>query len=883
VDSQRIVAGNVTGIVDLGLMPQMLIQRVDVVTGGASASWGSDAVAGVVNVITDKKFSGFKASIAGSITTYGDDPQMLFQAAGGTDFAGGKGHIEASAEYAYEGGIPGLPGGIGTSAPSGRQWYAPKSLASYASPAATPAGMPQFYVIHNSQETQYGSPTALINAGPLQGITFDANGQPTNFAYGVGPTGLQCTPSKAANGALTNCVSTFASGGDLSGTFAQNWLAFGVNRQNEYARVSYDLMPGVNVWGTVMLGNVITKTSLNNFFMSTVNIACGNAAGGPNAFVPAAINALCVANKITSFPIGTANNNIPPQRLLFTVRDMRRYTIGANGAFNLLGMDWTWDSYYEHGETDTHLKSQNLNQPYYNAAIDSVVNSSGIVVCRSALAQSEGCQPYNPFVMASPNQAMLNWLFGGTHMTNVNGRLLGSSQLSRYKQDAFSVSANTQPFSTWAGPVSLATGFEYRREYYNVIGDACSISNCGDPLEIANTNWASSNFYNGTGKYHVAEGFVEFGVPLLKSDGFGAVDLDLGGRATGYSTSGYVNTWKVGLTWDTPIEGLRFRAVQSRDIRAPNLSELYAAPKSQMQNVKNDFTNVTSTIQLVTLGNANLAPEKAQNTELGVVYSPEWLPGFTQSVDYFRIYVNGQIASFNSQNISDLCFQGLQTFCAAITTNPPGGNVQTLPYASINATPFNYSWTLADGFDFETGYQTGLDFTDLPGNFSFRSLITHMSRYTTFTGVPGTIPDNLAGSNVGNGGNLGTGAGVTPHWKAFVSQKYATDQWSLTFTERFISAGKIDNNYVLCSFGSCPLSTTTHPTINENVMPSAFYLDLGGTYDIATGLQGYFKIDNLLNKDPPVSPGGTAEGWNVDSNLYDPYGRFYHVGIRINI
>jgi outer membrane receptor protein involved in Fe transport len=882
LDGQRVVAGNVTGVTDLGLLPQMLIQRVDIVTGGASASWGSDAVAGVVNIVTDKHFSGVKLNVEGGITTYSDDPQLLVQAAAGTDFAGGRGHIEGSLEYDYEGGIPGLPSGNGISGPGGRQWFSPLYLANYPNPASVPAGMPQYNWVKNGQETQYGSLTALVVSGPLQGTTFNANGQAQPFQYGVGPTGQQCVPAKNAAGSLTNCISPFASGGDLSGTFAQNWMAFGVSRQTGYLRASYDLTPEISVWGTAMFGNVLTKTSLNNFFMASVPIQCGNAAGGANAFLPASVNAQCIANNITSFNVGTANDNDPYQRLLFTVRDLRRFVIGVDGSFDMMGSKWTWEAFADHGETDTHLKSQQINQNYFNAAVDSIVGPNGNIVCRSPVAQQEGCVPYNPFTLQPQSQAVWNWVFGGSHMTNVNGRLLGSSQLSRYKQDSFSISLNGEPFSTWAGPVALATGFEWRREYYHVYGDSCSISNCGDPLEAANTNWNSANFFNGLGSYNVAEGFVEFVVPLLNDVELGNVNLDLGGRATGYSTSGYVNTWKLGLTYDTPIPGLRLRAVMSRDIRAPNLSELFAAPRSQNQPVTNDFTGTQSNIQLVTNGNPALQPEKAQTTEVGIVYSPEWLPGFNQSIDYYRTYLTGEINSFTGQNISDLCFQGHAEFCSAITTNPPGGNVATLPYSAIQAYPFNFASTVTDGFDFETSYEFSLNDIGIPGDFMTRALITHISKFILFTGVPNTIPNDYAGNNAGNGGTLLTGAGITPHWKLYANENYTEGDWTFNVTERFVSAGKYDNNYVQCT-SACPTSTPQHPTISYNTMPSAFYLDLGGTYNFGAGWQAYYKIDNLLNKDPPQYPTGAAEGYGVNSNLYDLYGRFYHLGFRLQL
>src|SRR5882724_7634744 len=105
LDSQRVVSGNFNGAVDVSQMPQILIERVDVVTGGASASWGSDAVAGVINFITDTKFEGFKFNAQAGLSNYGDSANVLFQSAVGTSFAGGRGHFEIAGEYAYNDGL----------------------------------------------------------------------------------------------------------------------------------------------------------------------------------------------------------------------------------------------------------------------------------------------------------------------------------------------------------------------------------------------------------------------------------------------------------------------------------------------------------------------------------------------------------------------------------------------------------------------------------------------------------------------------------------------------------------------------------------------------------------------------------------------------------
>ncbi len=208
LDGQRVVPANVTGVPDISLFPQLLIDRVDVVTGGASASYGSDAVGGVVNFITNKKFEGFKANVSGGVTTYGDDKQGLFQAAFGKAFLDDRLHFEASVEYDHEQGVP--AGGFGEDAPGGRDWY---TTATLVNTGQANNGSPQYLYREHAQAYQY-TKYGLISAGPLQGTAFDKNGNPFQFQYGSNGV-----PTKAANGNVTGCYSSgaFCVGGDLSG------------------------------------------------------------------------------------------------------------------------------------------------------------------------------------------------------------------------------------------------------------------------------------------------------------------------------------------------------------------------------------------------------------------------------------------------------------------------------------------------------------------------------------------------------------------------------------------------------------------------------------------------------------------------------------------
>ncbi len=863
LDGQRVVPANVQGLVDVSEFPQLLTQRVDVVTGGASASWGSDAVGGVVNFVTNKTFTGFKANIQGGVSTYGDNLTGTYQMAAGTTFANGKGHLIGSFEYSHTDGVPsGIVGGVGAGAlPNGRTWWTQPTLMQRTI-AGTPAGQPQYVVAQNVQDYQtarYG----IITAGPLQGIAFQGNGTPYNFNYGSGGV-----PQKNAAGTVVspnpaNCIAPFCVGGDLSGVLGGGvTLTSPSTRGDIYLRGSYDITPHTTLWATMNLAEVGASNIPNPtaWKQGNLTIQCSN------AFLAASLQTACAANNITSFAFGSAFANLGPQ-YVHSNRDQRRYVVGGDGSFQLFGTDWTWDSYYQHGENNTRINVANETlTPNFNAAIDAVTDASGAVVCRSTVAQAQGCVPFNPFGNTQATLAQRTWLYGGQYYP-------GPLQNTHQKQDAASISFNSEPVSDWAGPVSFATGMEYRQEGYHVAGDPASAGGTTNPLlSPMGSNWYAGNFHNGSGSYHVWEGFMEFVVPLVNNVSLGKADLDLAGRATGYSTSGYVQTWKAGITWDTPIEGLRLRALQSRDVRAPNLSELYAAANVTNNTATDPFTGALhpqQQIQNVTTGNLALQPEKSANTQIGFVYQPDWLPGFQTSVDYYRVGLKGQIGSGVSPIL--LCQQGFQQGCNAILT--VGGvdpRDPTAVWTQVLNQPFNIASTVTDGFNFETSYQFSLE-QWVPGDFTLRLLMTHVSKFISISGVPGTIPSESAGTN----------SGSIPHWKGLLTETYDTGKWNITFTENYVSDGVYNRAYIQCTTG-CPLPTANYPTVNQNGIPGQILLDISSSYHLDDNWQVYIKVDNVADTAPPPIWFASVQSGTDGQFLYDVVGRMFHVGARAN-
>ncbi len=855
LDGQRVVGANVTGVPDISLFPQLLIQRVDVVTGGASASYGSDAVGGVVNFITNKRFEGFKANVEGGITTYGDDGQYLIQAAAGHAFLDDRLHVEVSGEYDHEDGVPG--GGFGESAANGRKWY---RTTTFLNRAVTNDGSPQYLVRNHAQAYQY-TKYGLISAGPLQGTAFDVNGNPFPFVYGSNGT-----PVKNAAGNVTNCFSAggFCVGGDTSGNVGiGTTLQSTLKRWDGYGRIGYDVDANNEIYATVNVARVDTVNQPNPGATKTgLTLQCSN------PFVPASIMAACATAGITSFQFGTSNGELPNNITVYPSRKQYRFVGGADGKLPFLGSTWTYDAYYEHGEniTDIHVDNITLT-PRYNNAIQAI-SLNGQIVCADATARAAGCVPLDIIGGVAPSAAALAYIEPAA----------GPFQHTRQVQDVVSASISGEPLTLPAGKLSVATGVEYRNEFYHVTADPYgngvsaespySTAYPADPVLSTNgANWYAGNYHDGRGSYHVLESFLELNAPLFKSDALGSANLNVAGRATHYSTSGTVYTWKIGGTWETPIDGVRIRAVTSRDVRAPNLSELFAAPISvTVPNFTNPFNNTALTILQNTIGNAALRPEVARNTEAGIVLSrPHWLPGFSASFDYYRISLKGVISTLGAQQEVNLCQAGITQLCSAFNLAPATGT----PFVNIQS--FNLASIFTDGFDIEASYRMGLSGVGLPGNFTIRALATNVRNFITDPGIPGTVPVQSAGANSGN----------TPSWKLLGVETYDTDRFSLTLQQRWFSDGVYGTQYVVCSAGNCPVSTVNNPTIDNNSMPGALYMDVGGSYNLTKKLTAYFKIDNMFDKDPVPSP-QTNTGVDINPALYDTLGRMYRFGIRYN-
>jgi outer membrane receptor protein involved in Fe transport len=362
-------------------------------------------------------------------------------------------------------------------------------------------------------------------------------------------------------------------------------------------------------------------------------------------------------------------------------------------------------------------------------------------------------------------------------------------------------------------------------------------------------------------------------------------------RATEYSTAGYVTTWKVGATWQ-PIDDIRLRVTRSRDIRAPNLNDLFQAGTANSDSVSNPgFVTGTSpsfvpagqppqagySYSGFATGNANLEPEKSNQWNAGAVFSPTFLPGCNLAVDSFDIKVKSGISSFSAQQIVNLCFLGEAVFCNAITTDPARTQNPAQPYLIIRTQPFNAASQEVRGVDIEASYRMPLDrlFSGADGAFTLRGLATHYIENRFNSGVPGTVVLNTAGVNGGQAS--------TPEWIYRVSASYDTDAFGITAIGRGVSAGKYVANGIECQT-NCPVSTVNAPTYERNRVSGAFYVDLNMTTKFNALGRGdgefFINVTNLFDSNPILLP---ETGLAANSTYSDLLGRAFRVGMRLRM
>jgi iron complex outermembrane receptor protein len=887
VNGRRSVSSTITGIVDVNTIPQALISRVDVVTGGASAAYGSDAVAGVVNFVLDTKYEGLKLEADSGITTYGDGFNYSFNATGGMSFAGGRGHVLLAGEIAHRDGILEVD----------RDWNAVGFLR-FENPAylANPnSGVPQFIFVRGAGPINSTPGSIITNSeggtvNRLRGRYFGPGGAVNQFVYGD-----MTFPSQTGT-----AVPLRTRGGDwrVNDSGRNIGLEPRDDRHGVFGRISYEITDSIELFAEA----AYNKQEV--LFNAGPNLQTGirlNATGCTQTPVPITCNAFLLNTMgaaalqgITSVTIATTSADLP-FRGINNEREVQRYLIGAEGEFGLFGKTARWDVYGQYGRADLREQLRDIqNIARINNARDAAFAPTGsgfpagsiqclINVDANPNNNDPACVPLNRLGLGVANPAAIDYVLGDPYRDQV------------LEQTMAGVNFSATPFATWAGDVSVAIGAEYRKEKVSgFVPDEFKpvpIVDANGNVTGASNRWSVGNYLPSFGSYDVKEAYLETVVPLgLGLEFNGAV------RATDYSTAGYVTTWKVGATWQ-PIDDFRLRVTRSRDIRAPNLNDLFQAGTANSDSVSNPgvlsgtsppFVPAGQPVQAgysysgFATGNPDLEPEKSDQWNVGAVFSPTFLPGFNLAVDYFDIKVNSGISSFSAQAIVNLCFVGEQAFCDAISVDPTRTQNPGQPYLLIKTQPFNAASQEVRGVDIDASYRMPLDrlFGGADGAFTLRGLATHYIENRFDSGVPGTTVLNSAGVN---GGQTGT-----PSWIYRVSASYDNDDFGITAIGRGVSSGKYVSNGIECQT-TCPINRTPteisqFPTYESNHVSGAFYVDLNVTkkFDaLGRGAGEFFvNVTNVFDSNPILLP---ETGLAANSTYSDLLGRAFRVGMRLKL
>jgi len=880
-DGQRVVSSNLLGGgVDLTTLPVTLVKRVDVVTGGASAAWGSDAVAGVVNLVLDKEFEGLKGKLEFGDGTEIAHKKVATELAWGTRFADGRGHLILSGNY--------------TASPDAvfigqTGWWQGTTLVQ--NPAYSIGGSQPLFVhrdhVGNIQVTQGGLIAAnsaggvgsSLAANSLVGLQFGANGAVSAFNPGT----------IYSTGCYNGC-----SANERTSALRYSMLAVPYSHATVFGYASYELTSDIKASLQLNYGlssersegglrqSAVTIRPDNAYLSPAIAAAFGTLSNGFNAGTGASGTAAAPTQAIL---IGTQNlNNISAGSYSFHALCE---TVGApcndnhralmRGVFSLEGRldeNWTWNGYIQHsGVRERQALRNNSLTPRYNFATDAVrvtaanQGSSGLAIgsiqCRALLlgnAAAAGCQPLNVLGINVASDAALLYVNPGR---DPNSAILDNETIALNQDVIAGAMQGVLPWALPAGPVAVAFGAEYRHEQGGVIQ--------ADPRGAAG-QWAAGNFLPYQGQYHVEEGFLEVDAPLLKDSIVQSLNVNAAGRLTSYSTSGLVETWKLGLVSQVNNQ-VRLRASWSLDIRAPQISELFSPGIPSAQNCRYPTNSLFYQCIAFQSGNSALQPEKAVTVSGGVVLTPEFVPGLMLTADWYSINLHGAIDTTDFQTVIDRCLAGQTVYCTQLVFT--GGSQPS----RINVSPLNSALDSVSGLDVTAHYVHPI----LDGSLAWDLVGTYMDQQTR----------TALGITYDRAGALGASPDVyasgIPKLKANLAATYTQDAVSLTVQGRFVGSAVLSNGTQgqprIVSASLSPTGVLTRGDIrglvDDNSIDAVAYLDLRASYRWTDMVQFYGAMDNVGDVAPPIV--ATTSGGNMpNSGVYDVLGRTFRVGVRVS-
>jgi outer membrane receptor protein involved in Fe transport len=876
VNGRRQVTGSPTGSsVDLNTIPTALIDHFDLITGGASTAYGSDAVAGVVNIVLKKNFEGIAAEYQNGISSRGDGSETYGTLTLGGNFAKERGNVTVSFSYDHAGAIMSKDRDITA---TDTTWT--PGLFEY---SGTHVGPFQPVLGIGSAFSSYGLKgrfrIACLNAGTGQVV--------------AGAAGC-------STGSYNPDGTTFNSAVDGFDRNPNRYIRVPVSRKVFAATSHYDITEGLTAFAEATYALTGASQQLEPYPGTSEdglsNPISANGTGiiipRNNPYIPAGLQSILALTKNTASPglfyyrrfadLGDRTGDVN--------RHFAKITFGLEG--KLPFGDWTWSSYYEWGRTEESqhnggyydkIKMQNALNTQVATAADIAGGAKYVTLgginyeCSDVYARAAGCIPID--------------LFGANAISPAAAKYVSSLvTIQDYAEEQVgNIQATGSLFALPAGDVKIAAGAEYRHEQAEFTPDAASQAGT-----VAGNQQPATK-----GAFQVSELFAEGILPLVKDVPLiQYLELNGAARWAHYSSAGDAWSWSYRAIWK-PVDDVNVRGAYSSSTRAPNISELYS-PSAQTfpgfsttadpcrganvsANCLASFAAVGATASArptytQTLaqgvggyqsGNPDLKPETSHSLTVGVVYSPSWLSSFQTSIDYYNINIHGYIGGLSIASTLAACFSpdaapyATNTFCQqVIRTNDPTYGPRI---AQINFPTFNLGSIATSGLDGEVSY--GFAMSDLADNlekagaWSFRLNVNYINSYTTNPGTAGSTPLPSAGT-VGQA-----------HFTGILHSTYSLDPINVTTTLRYIGGAYIDR-------ATLPLD------LEGNHLHSTWYVDLNVSYQLLEAVELYAGANNLFDNRPQETyPGAGYDdtGTGTTSNVYDPIGQYFYAGVRFKM
>lgn len=849
VNGRRFIPANSDGQVDLSSIPDALVKRVEIITGGASAVYGSDAIAGAVNFILKNDFDGVEASYQYGQTFRDDGASNKVDLTIGTNLDDNRGNVTVSASYTKRNPV----------FQSGRDF------------AAVPLDTIGGVLVPGGSSAIPGTRISLSSGqrNRLVGVNLTPTGACTSIngiRFGEGGTVLPyCNPEDAYNYAAFNYLlrpleriqASAIARYEISENAEIYGEAYVVNTRNRLQQApdsATPLTPGAGS-GTLLVPNYATNPSLlpavRDFF--TNNAAIFDPDGDGTAAVVGA---------------GRRYNELGPRENFFE-RNAFSLTTGLRGSFDAIGSDWSYDGFFQYQRNRTDTRTQNLiSQTRLSQGLDTIIDANGNVVCRN---QTLGCVPVN--------------IFGLDTITPEAGVFITPVRASddRFTRTVMGASLSGTLFDLPAGPVAVALGTEYRKDDF-VFNPS--------PLDLAREYGAVSQSAV-EGSFNVSEVFGELRVPILSDMAFAdTLAIEGAARYSDYggdnSTVGGVFTWKIGAEY-APIDWIRFRSVFNRAIRAPTINELKdpistgftsgedpcvasrnPTPAQQdlcvAQGVARadlpTFTQANVGFDARTGGNPSLTEERSKTFTAGVVLSPPFVPRLNITVDYFKVEVDDAIARINANQTLNDCFTTLDQSSASCRAINRFSNGQ-INFVSTQLN--NIGLLKVEGIDAQADYRLDLPFAQIDGDNATLALSAVAS--FLFERSTQVIADQAPLDCAGHfgGGCTGNGIFATPDFKLNLSSTYNSGPLTVRLAGRMV--------------GDLKLYPGIAAAVEE--APAQWYFDAAVNARVMEELELFGGIDNLLDNQPPILGTAISADTNTDPSLYDVVGRRFFMGARL--